>query len=414
MKKLNVVLIYEHVAREIESLHRIQEELNKYKNIYCTVFSLRFQVFDIWKFHKSSVIDVIVMPFVYKENSLKAIRFLFENNNSPHIINLTHEQIRAPFNEFQTLPQDILAKYNVVHFVWTDSYKYKLRSVDVPLHNIHVTGNIRLESSRRNNVELSRRELAAKYSLSFEKKWAIYFESFNDIYSEKKISYFKSLGYKESDLVLRNQEAVEVRNALNKDLNGLSQDFFSDWEIIYRVHPGVGSSLTDNGKIRQISSESAYTWLSHITIAISAKSTVLLECGAFDVPAVRYDPSGCSERLMAYGLDKLEKITSFSELNNVDLVKVSDSTKKTSLSYIGGINDSVHINMAKIISNPATFAYTKKVKLPRKFSKSIFYINRMIFGIMSKYALRFILIKWKHCELYLSRYANDLPRDWIR
>lgn len=414
MKKIKpvVVLIYEHVSREYQSLSLLKKDLQTRFDFEVYIFSIHFQILDLFLLSKRKRISIIVMPYIYKESSIFPISFLLRSKKPPTIINLHHEQLGAEYDSFRYLPLDEFSKNYVYHFVWTNKFKDSLIKIGVFKKLIHITGNIRVDLLT-NNAVMNRNKktfLTEKFNLNPSKKILMIVESGIDLLSESKIHNFVLKGYKENDLRELNNEILNSRTSTKEDLNLIDNKLFDKFEIIYRSHPGTKNSLTFDNRIHCIDDYSIYDWLPNIDYILSRQSTVLFEGLLSNKICIRYDPSNLKKKFLNYGLELFPRIESINEILDLDetlyLNKVKNIKTKN---YLGLSDGRVIFRISSLISdiikqdpNISFYSLGKKSYIFKKIISNIF--SRFLFSYNLTYLFKF--------SLPLKRLIRDIPPTW--
>ncbi|MDD4048664.1 MAG: hypothetical protein PHI90_07595 [Clostridia bacterium] len=200
----SILIFYEHISREYETCMRIKESLEKTPNIKVYVFSLHFQVLEaLWR-AKRNYIEMVIVPYAYKENSLKPISYLLRKSPIPYVINLHHEQIGAVYNEERLFPIDEISKNRVIHFVWSNHFKEKLISRGVNEELIKVTGSIRTDLVKH-AFQKDKSTFSKEFNLNVDKKWILLCESGTTPYTEIEMKKKEKQGLKRSDIIEYNK-----------------------------------------------------------------------------------------------------------------------------------------------------------------------------------------------------------------
>ncbi|WP_418357293.1 hypothetical protein ACNH6B_13810 [Shewanella basaltis] len=139
--KVDVLLVFEHVSRELESLFIIKAELEK-KGLSVAIAPMHFdRYYSILSYHPK----ILVLPYLYSENNktLKQFRDLY--GDDVVCLNLHHEQFYNDDTKHHMLPKDDYSK-NVFHLCWSDKFKDDLIQIGVKDIDIEVLGNPRCDS----------------------------------------------------------------------------------------------------------------------------------------------------------------------------------------------------------------------------------------------------------------------------
>ncbi len=204
-----VVILYEHVSREYETCIRVKDYLVKNDIANAYVFSMHFQINEVYKIASKRIIDILAVPYAYKEKSLNKILLLIKRNRIKLVFNLRHEQIGASYNEFKLYPRDYFTQNYIYHSAWTEIYKNKLIEKGVPSDHIIITQNPRADllfSQEHQNIA-DRSVVAKKYGINQDKKWIIICES-GPVRSNEMIQQMIIQGYNQQDLQEYNEFTI--------------------------------------------------------------------------------------------------------------------------------------------------------------------------------------------------------------
>lgn len=406
-----VIILYEHIAREYEVCSRLRNIMQDIGTVDVYVFSLHFQMDQVYKLAMRHIIDVIAVPYAYKEKSLAGLLLLVKRKRVKLILNLRHEQIGAQYNEHRLYPYDSFIKDKVYHIAWTDYYKEKLVLKGVPADHVLVTQNPRTDLIYESDEHyLSREAFAKKYDLDPQKKWLLVCES-GETYSPNQITRMLSLGYLEVDLLEYNRIIERDKASTETQLNALDESFLNKYEVIYRPHPGTKCSLLLDKHIRIINQESIYCWINYIDAVISRMSTVLFEAQANGVPAFWFCPNDIGKRYITYGIDKLPMLRNISQL---DHVIVSSVPNDIYINYIGIINGKAVQSLALAIrsllsSNIDLYSdYHLKTEIPYLRSA----VRHLLSNKYSHFAFCSNIAALRRYSRSLVTFENDIPPEW--
>lgn len=222
MKNIDYIIYYEHVARELESVKLLYEELKKRgKKVVILPYHYRSYI-NILKYKPKT----IIVPFLYdKRTGTKTEMFscLYGHVNT---FNLHSEQITNESTSKYKLPQDDFSK-KIYHCSWSESYKRKLLSSGVEEERIYVTGSIRTDSTMKYKD-------CEKYTNSI-----LIPTSFSITFVDKNyLNHLKKDKESERALNEKLEFTKKSRDLFFKEIFKLSQ-MKKEWKIILRPHPYV-------------------------------------------------------------------------------------------------------------------------------------------------------------------------------
>ncbi len=226
----NIVIVYEHKAREMETVLLLQYELKK-RNHDVSIF----QINDLNRIRfLIKKIDLIITPFLYGNYELKYLFETFGHVNK--ICNLQWEQIYNGTckDDYKRTPKDN-AKY-ATHICWGENTYNRL--IESGCSNAVLTGAPQMDflKKRFSKWYLSRDELYSKYGIEKKNKTLLFISSFSYLgLSKERIERIKSL--------------VDFDPYYFKNLTEKSRDIILLWfekilkdnpkiNIVYRPHPG--------------------------------------------------------------------------------------------------------------------------------------------------------------------------------
>ncbi|MBO4389013.1 MAG: hypothetical protein J5785_06220 [Spirochaetales bacterium] len=294
---------------------RIRDQLDGKGNLDVRVLSIHFQIAELYRIANSKIIDLLALPYVYKEKSMIDILGLLKRGRIRAVFNFRHEQIGATYNEHRFYPQDDFTKNRIYHLAWSSEYKKMMVERGICENNIVIAQNPRsdLVLSAMNDISESRLSVAERYGLDEQKKWLLICES-GEPRSEARINTLVNQGYSSDDLEKYNRFTARDIKEMENQLNSLPADFLSEYDVIYRPHPGTNAIISLNSEIKVIGSESIYFWLRYVESVLSRQSTVLFEAQAKGIKVFRFCPFPVPERFITYGLEKMPSISSIRDI----------------------------------------------------------------------------------------------------
>lgn len=192
MKK--IIIFYEHVTREYDACISIKNHLEKNKDIKVWVLSMHYEIANSYLLSMTNEIDLIFVPFLYKDSSLSSLSFLINKKRPPLIVNFHHEQISSKFTEKKLLPHGKFAINEVYHLAWDKCFADQLLSIGVKPERIFITDNIRRPNFPCQNIE-KRNEFSKIFNLDKNKKWLLFCESGAKIFNKKLIQQRSKWAY---------------------------------------------------------------------------------------------------------------------------------------------------------------------------------------------------------------------------
>ena len=311
----SVIIFYEHKARELESIVLLKEELEK-KGIKVVLYSYLFEYYESIRYMKNHPADLIVIPWLYVYRSYELLMPFVRINPRCVFINLHHEQISSEAIYSSLMPRHELARNNVYHFSWSEDFKNHLIQYGVREDMIFVDGIGRLDTLFLNKDKMNYKDkFAEEFGLNKEKKWVLYCETRDWVWDNKNYDDFLNRTYGEE---LAKEYRDDQQNSIDmtfNDFNNLKDDFFEEFELIYRPHPGIGYTPDINKNIRIISKYSIYDWFTCISANVVSYSTAAYESEAFGIPTFVDTICKMNPKFALGGFDRYTHLDSMNELS---------------------------------------------------------------------------------------------------
>lgn len=227
--KYDFIILYEHRARELENAVLLAMHLEKkgYK------VAIEYRRSARLLFQRT---DVIIVPFFYNnENVIDFTIQLF--GNVKKVINLQYEQLFNSIDEESGLlyPHDYAVHASTI--AWGKKECELMQKNGIPAKNIFTIGNmsIDLNYEKYKACYYSKKELADKFGIPFDKEWHLFISSFSYVGISK--ANIKQL----SDYVYAPEQFMDLSVNSWEILMEWYERFLKEHEdtiIIYRPHPG--------------------------------------------------------------------------------------------------------------------------------------------------------------------------------
>lgn len=278
-QKCDVLILIEHVARELESAMLIKYFLQK-KGYDVIVDSI--------KFHKEAVVlkyspNIVIVPWAYTNTEMNLFRSFLKNNKKVLILNMHHEQLSNEGSDSFIIPQEDAKE--VLHLSWGLDFSNKLLENGCKKETIIQCGNPRLDFYKKDLVKISetKESLAKKYNLDKSKRWVVFIaNSFHLLTpAQIKVNLDKGVDIKEQ---------IETSKISRNDFLQYADRYLAendDVEIIYRPHPSFAHLEKERKEIKEleekyknfncISKNSIRDWIINCDLSISFHSTSIIE-----------------------------------------------------------------------------------------------------------------------------------------
>lgn len=321
MREVDVVYLYEHVARELDVACAVTARL-RHAGVGVEIIH--------WPTGFPQAVTrirprLVVLPFCYTEDSYEALLAYWSESI---FFNLTWEQLFYLGNQKAKTPRGEFALKHVIHHAWNEMYKSFLMNNGVEEKNIFLNGQpaYALYDEPYHAYFLSREELAQKYELDPARRWIFFPENYNwAFYSEAIIQQFIRGGQSPEDINI-------MRVYCERSLQDILQWFVSATqnekvEIILRPRPSttidkfravVKNILPDiPAHFHIIQQESIREWILASAVILSSHSTSLIEGAVAGKPVFMVEPHPIPAALKVEWHELLGHLKTCEEICNV-------------------------------------------------------------------------------------------------
>jgi len=174
MKNIDVLYIYEHVARELDVACAVKCIAEKH---FGTRIELAQSPGGLYRVFSKFRPRIVVLPHCYSAKSFSAV---FLEWRKSLFVNLSWEQLLSDATRKEKGPDDEFARKHVIHHAWSDSFANFLQDHGVPKDSIFINGQpaymLYKEPYRRYFKQ--RLSLANIYNLNMDRKWIFFPENF--------------------------------------------------------------------------------------------------------------------------------------------------------------------------------------------------------------------------------------------
>lgn len=360
MKKVDVLIIYEHKNRELESAIRLAVLLEK-NGITSEIKQWGWNE-AVAEFQISP--KILVVPWCYDTKDLnKWLNYRGQlNKNRMQILNLHCEQV--VFNDAIDFYLPKGESKTIHHISWGPNYTKLLAKSNINDKLIHETGSIRLDFFKKQYCE-TRDNLAIKYNLDSQKKWILLVGNFSQMsLSEDRIKELTNRGI---DGIREGKEIastsfVKICNWYKKILE--DKEISKKIEFIYRPHPSEEKKnlLLEFEKkysnFHYIGENAIRDWYINSQLALVWTSTSSVEAFCAGIPVKALRPINIPENIKIDLVEKLDKITTYDEFKETIYDLIENKKIMTNLEftkeiekYYGKINCDAGKETVKLIKN---------------------------------------------------------------
>jgi surface carbohydrate biosynthesis protein len=302
MSRIDVVLLYEHAARELDVVCLLKHFLESRYGLSAKIVHFPYGMPDAFSGPKPGI---VILPFCYHEEHY--IQHLLLDWRRSVFVNLAWEQLLYPGNRRTKQPRGDFATKHVIHHAWGKFFEDFLRQNGVPPDNIYINGNptLPLYDPPYSSYFKSRQELAREYHLNPESRWIFFPENYNWAF------------YPDENLKMITDSALADERILMRDFCRNSLTAVLQWcerlaekpgtQIILRPRPStplevfrekVASILPSlSERLVLLKNETIREWILASDIVISSYSTSLIEAAVARKPAYILEPVPMPEPL---------------------------------------------------------------------------------------------------------------------
>lgn len=196
MREIDVVYLYENIARELDVACAVTAIL---RDRYRRHVEIAQWPQNVPRLYGKAVPRVVILPFCYFEHSFDC---LLEWRKAA-FLNLSWEQIFYPGNVRAKTPRGRFAVSHVLHHAWSRQYARFASAQGIPDHHIVVNGQpaYTLYDEPYRRYFVPRHELALRHGLDPAKRWIFFPENYNwAFYSDQMLRFFLAAGQSPEDV----------------------------------------------------------------------------------------------------------------------------------------------------------------------------------------------------------------------
>ena len=320
MEKVDVVLLYEHVARELDVLCAVKWLL---VNQYGLRVEIIHQPYGVPSALQKFWPSVVAVPFCYF-NFQRDYPCLFDWFPAT-FVNLAWEELFYSGNQKAKLPRGRFETQHILHQAWGEFFADLLQQQGVPRRNIFLNGHpaYKLFDPPYRAYFATRNELASRYGLDTHKRWIFFPENYNwAFYQNWRLDEFQQAGGLERahlDAMVRFTR--ESFTQVMRWCHALALS--NDVELIIRPRPltplddfraAMLQVVPDLPPAIHITkAESVREWILASEVVVSSYSTSLIEAGVAGKPAFMAEPCPLPEVLMVDWQQSVPRLRTLAE-----------------------------------------------------------------------------------------------------
>ncbi len=323
MKRIDILWLIEHVAREMEVAIIAKYFLEKKYN-----FSVEIRHIYLHAENNMHTIypRIVLLPFFYKAKDLAVEEYLNLWKDAI-FINLAWEQMFYKAHKLIKAPQDKWAREKVIHHAWGKSFKQYLIDHGVKKRNIFFNSNpiYELYSNPLKRIYKTRKDLARIYKIPLNKKWIFFPENYRWAF----LSPTKKQKFASEGLSTKNIKSLSAfcNSSLYEVLHWFLDRKKSNYIFILRPRPATTKQQFMNiinkiaGKIPSdvfiIKNESVRNWVLASDVVVSSYSTTLLEASVGEKPSFILEPKPIHPLLRYSWFKFIKSIKAKRELDSI-------------------------------------------------------------------------------------------------
>lgn len=358
-KQRDVLIYFEHVARELDSCLRLKYDLER--------IGLSAEVLPI---HRNRYINtlryrpkVIVMPFLFADENDRTWEY-FKACYGENVIciNLHHEQFYNETTKNHFMPKN-QASINAYHISWTEGFKKDLIEFGVASSHIKVTGNPRTDNfylKPNPQIEKLKRKYTKLLFIPTSFSWAFVDETY--FLKNAKLDPVKF--YQQKEIALK---TIPVFFGMVRKMAKKYPDYcfvlrphpFEDIQLYYNTLCSIGDQTIESNIFVNRESN-VYDWLNLSDLVIGWFTTVSMEATLFNVKNLVYQPVKIPDFMQMKFIPLYDTIYSEVEqldpiLENISSFNASDNRLKEYIRDSFGVADGkVNERIAEWISQLAS------------------------------------------------------------
>jgi len=380
VKEVDIVYLYEHVARELDVACALAAVLEREHHMRVEIIQWPVGFPEVvTRFHPR----LVVLPYCYTEDHYRNLLAFWRESV---FLNLSWEQLLYFGNRNAKTPRGDFSLRHVIHHTWSEQNAELLKKIGIPEEHIMVNGQpaYTLYDEPYRRYFASRSDLAERYDLDNSSRWVFFPENYNwAFYPESQIRQIIKEGQMPGDVkVMRDYCEQSLTEMLHWCAEAAREDCV---EIILRPRPST--SLKDflgvvhrvlpevPPRFHVIKQETVREWILASDVVVSSHSTSLIEAAVAGKYAGIVAPFPIPAQLHADWHDLPPHITTQEEFMKV--IKSSPSqpgdleqwARESMMAHGDAIRNLAGF-FAKIVSGEVTVPE----KLPQEFVASWFKI----------------------------------------
>jgi len=303
MPGLDILILYEHVARELDVVCLLKHLLERDHGLTVGIAQHPFGIPAALAGPKPRI---VVLPYCYSE--LDYMDYFLLDWRRSTFVNLAWEQLLYAGNKKTKNTRGAFATRHVIHQAWGDFFAEFLRRHGVLHENIFINGNPTywLYEAPYKSYFKNREALAREYTLNLRSRWIFFPENYNwAFYPEEYLQMLINRGNNPEEVRVMRDFCRDSLAAVLRWCEAAARSL--DAQIILRPRPAtpldtfrerVASILTSiPDRLFLIKNETIREWILASDIVVSSYSTSLIEAAVAQKPAYMLEPFQIPESL---------------------------------------------------------------------------------------------------------------------
>jgi surface carbohydrate biosynthesis protein len=389
-RDIDVLIIVEHLSRELESALLLEREL-------CSRGYSAVVVFKGWNEGPASCFfrpKIIVTPWCYDDKDVEALSAYRGGfpDGSFDIVDLHSEQVTTPDGLSFVLPSG-RAK-DAFHISWGPFFMESLLADGVSDKRICIAGSNRLDLLRDEYRYLgaSKAELSREFEIDFAKHWILFVGNYSAAFmTDERVSELEARGLLNAG-ENRNLSHRAYKESLAWMEEAVRDSNLRDCEFIYRPHPSepISEELESLGNKYEhfhiVKSRSIRDWFLNCDIDLNWCSTSSVEAAFAGLPVISLRPFEVPAHFRFDLLENIEQISSSSELRRMIRGVIDGNFKDINLSFVEAISRYYKVDSTSATKNIADAIADLLSVGKGRFScnRRSFYCSRKVLGYVAK------------------------------
>ena len=307
MRPIDVVMLVEHISRELDVVACVGCKLKTNYNINAEIKSYYHDFDNIFDRYDPKI---VVFPFFYGADHVYPAQYLSKWPRAI-FVNLAWEQILMKVDYGLKTPRDQAAREKINYICWSELFRDFMLKNGVREERLIMAGNpaMKLYDQPYRHYFETRAELARRHNIDPSRKWVLFPESYQyAFFSDELLAALVKDQHADPDLLKESRDysrrCVSKLFAWANELAAANDPLF-----IFRPRPSTTRDAAEQvlkeiigkpvGHIAVIKAGSVREWILASDHVVSSHSTTLIEAALADKPVHLFSPEAMPEALAA-------------------------------------------------------------------------------------------------------------------